>query len=478
MKKQFINTIFACSATMLLCACNTSNGGGSSSSSSSSSLEQLLTNKGSTLIDYDKKDGDYNMDIYAYYPSADDEAVKWMSEAGITGAIATSPTTSGTSSVGSSFATTCAKYGIKDFPFIINSISNDSALATSWFQSSSATKGIYLYDEPFPSNMDDLSNRVTYFNEHLSDKLFLTCLMDPGATASSRWTPGVTYKDYLNSYKEKVFDKLSSSSKKTLLTDTYPLTCDTLGNYLISSNHLLGLSYWAQMNYDIPDLDTNVIIMCTDCVNWYVPSIWDLRFQTNALWCFGMDQYSLFTYDTPASSPQETFRKGMIQNGAKTEIYDTVKQLNSENHFFDGIYHQFEWDGVTSLYPETAPKDSANSNYVQEQLALAMFENQTDNSNSHFDLSTCNSLESIKTDGYGLCGSFHDDNGNEAFQIMNYSRPAHENEATTTMTFNQCDKAIIIQDGEKKEVSLTDNVLSLSLHNGDGAFVIPYASKL
>jgi len=42
------------------------------------------------------------------------------------------------------------------------------------------------------------------------------------------------------------------------------------------------------------------------------------------------------------------------------------------------------------------------------------------------------------------------------------------------MKFDAADKALVFIDGEKQDLTLTDNILNLDLDLGEGVFVIPY----
>lgn len=444
----------------------------SDSGSSSSSEEPVIPNTLAGLPDFDAVKDSLQLQINGYYPGANEADLKLMLAAGINRAIATSASIGGTSGLGHDYANLCTSNGIIDYPYIGSreAIQNDSALSSAWLGKTDSVKGVYMYDEPFPTTMDTLAARIPTFKRLLPGKEFLCCLMDPNVTDGSLWVgdDNVPYDDYINSYCDKILDVLGKSFPQTLMGDTYPLTYKN-SVHEINKYHLQALSTWAQLAAD-RGYNTNVAIMAVDMEYWTTPTIADMRFQTNALMSFGIKGYSVFTVDTPPSGG-ETFRKAMLLNGEKTVIYDVVKQLNEENLAYDNVYLSFDWDGMFAYSPKTDPSDKAD--YTNEKNAFAGIET-ANKTRSHCSISDSNVLTDFSSDGYSLVGLFSDKKGNEAVSVMNYSMPSHESSETVSLSFDGYDHAFIYKNGQKFDVILSGSRLSLTLANGEGAFVIPY----
>lgn len=440
----------------------------SNESSSTSSSVSYPKNNSKALLDYDTKKDELALDVYGYYPSNDESCTKLMAEAGVNGVIPT-PQSCGYLSAtdGQNYCNLVAKYGISDFPYVgsKDALKDDSLLNLSWLDTNKNVKGVYMYDEPFPSDIDLLASWASFFSKKYTDKQFMACVLDPDILAYPNvWNSDMTYLEYIDSYCSNVLDALGSLPK-TLMGDTYPLEVID-GVQRIDKVHLAALSTLAEKGKR-GGYKTNSCIMVSDCERWNEPTIDDLRFQTSALMCFGFSGYTLFTVDTPASGTQQ-FRKSMIKDGKETSIYPLVKQLNEENEAYDHVYLQFNWNGAFALSPS-----SPLSGYEDEAAAFKEMDDYNQ-PYSHISASDSEILNSASSDGYALVGSFADKAGNEAFGVMNYGNPTHDETHFTSLDFAKADYAKVYRNGKENDVALSGHRLSLSLKGGESAFIIPY----
>ena len=437
--------------------------------SSVSSLSSPHPNDLASLLPYEAKKDTLKRRIFGYYPPADKAGFIAAKEAGITDLIATPWACGYLEERGEHYASMAQEAGLNVFPYIGSkeALSQTDLFSPSWLKNQSNVPGVYLCDEPFPDEMDQLAAQVDSFNQTLPNKAFLSCLLDPGGMAfTSRWPSSVSYDDYVNSYCEKVLDRLTGP--KWLMGDTYPLS--TLeGKPVISSHHLSTLTSWgaaAKMH----GAEANVCLMADDAMIFENPTIGSLRFQANACQAFGIQHYTIYTVDTPPSGVEE-YRKAMWQNGGKTSIYPLVKQLNDENQAYAYLPLQFRYDATTSLWPLALKQDDVGYRY--EKAAIAAL-NALDKPEAHLDLTNSKVLKTWESDVPSLLARYVDANQNEAFFAMNYSSPHHTGNGFLTFSFERANHAIVLRSGQYYDFALSSSELSLSLLAGEGAFILPY----
>jgi hypothetical protein len=251
---------------------------------------------------------------------------------------------------------------------------------------------------------------------------------------------------------------MSENSYKLLMADVYPITADGLSKE-IKVSHLYNLAVLAA-SAKYHNANTNLAVQTLDHMHYTVPTVSDMRFQINTALAFGFDSYSLYTFDTRPDTDVEDNRLAMVENGEKTIIYDRVKQVNEEVLAFDHVYMAFDWQG---LIPLSVTKENASAFKLLEKYGKYVLT-----------VTDTTVLKQIESNNNVLCGVFTDSKDNEAFMLMNYACSGNPCEAETKLTLIDCNKAIVYVNGEKQVLDVKDNVLTLNLNEGDGAFVIPY----
>lgn len=440
-----------------------------SSVTPTSSHSSIVTapNEKANLLNYAAKKDTLKRDIYGYFPPTDKNGIAAMKEAGITSVIAT-PWQCGylSDTTGLNYAKSLQESGLNDFPYSgsRDAIKQSNLFSPSWLKTQENVDGVYVIDEPLPSDIPALTNQVMAFNAALPGKTFLTCLLDPGGMALSGWAKGVTYPEYLDSYCTNVLDALDPRSPKILMGDTYPLRYVNNQN-IIAAHHLYTIGLWGSLAKE-RGYQANGCIMADDAMIFKAPTLASLRFQISSLFACGIENYTLFTIDTPPSGSEE-YRKAMWQNGDKTSIYSLIQKVNAEAQAYSYVMLQFAWDGVQGFLPEDV------NSFSQEKTAIQNLKT-TGKTATDYDFSTSAIFAGVETETPLLLSHFTDNAGNEAFYVMNYADPSHTSSAFVTLSFQDVDHALVYRASEENDLPLSGGSLSLSLTSGEGAFILPY----
>lgn len=412
------------------------------------------------------------MEKWAYYPPETSEGLSAMVDAGISNVLMTRNTTDITT--GASKAQDLLNLGksypsLTFYPFTNNKVSSDSQISASWLKDSTNYPnigGIYMYDEPWPSDIDSLAARIPYFESHYSSKRFMATIRPESNTFHLDWN-GVSFKDYVSTYCTKVIDALGDDSYKSLMMDIYPVWIKN-GVKTIKEFHLRDLDIFsteASFHRARPNLTILTVDHSTSSATYFAPDVSDIRFQLYSGMAFGIKDYTYFTFDSPGDLGSEVFKDAMWTSNKKTDVFDAVKTVSDEIDFFDHVYLQFTWSGTAAYLPTNL------EDYSTEEASINAWK---EDGESVLSLSDLPLLHSISSDSPCLVGDFYDANNNEGFFLTDYSLPS--NKATNiSMNFTDCNRAKIYHGGKVETMSLTDNFMNLSLEPGDGAFIIPFA---
>ncbi len=466
MIKKWVSGVSVALAAMTCSACSLGGLMGGNSSSSAPSVERAY-NTAATLLNYDENDE--RMDIFAYYPDNTKEGMQYAKEAGISHFLLTRDREYISSKPEAVQATMAlaAEQGIRCFPFTGHlGMDNDQQFKreiSPWLYSDDVA-GIYYYDEPYMQNLDDIGNRVPFFEENFEGKIFLSALHASPVVNHVTWGSTATYNEYVTTFCEKVLGRMSADTKKILMVDCYPLA-EELGEYQIVPYHLYTMmeiaanakDYGAEACLSVQTLEHTV---ANGATLFPAPTVEAMRLQIYSLLSFGYKRYALYCYDTRPDAEGEDNRMGMVQDGEKTPTYSVVKQVNEEILALDNVYLSFDWQGII---PVVATDDQK-----------ANFKQLTAYGKYVFSEGDTQVLDELTSDNNLLCGVFQDEAGNEGYALTNYCSPREGVTANACLRFSDCDKAIVYHNGEKREVDLTDSELTLTMNACDGVFVIPY----
>ncbi len=486
MNKKWISGVSIALAAMTCSACslgglmggNSSSGNGDSSGkpNSNGATASREYNLASTLLNYDEKENDLNMDIYAYYPDDTETGMQLAAEAGITDFLLTRNheyITTNPEAVQSTIEM-ASKVGIKCFPFTGHiGIDSDDQLKAEWLYNDNIS-GIYYYDEPFMPQLPDLGNRVDFFERNFPGKTFLVALQPASVTSHPLWAAnqgsGINYEEYVTTYCNEVFDRMGEDTKKVLMADCYPIKVEKNVSSIKPSHlyNLMEIAAQAKDNGAIANLAVQTLEHAVGIQEGApnsgtllpAPTVESMRFQIYTLLSFGFKSYTLYCYDTRPDVPGEDNRLGMVENGRATTIYPVVKKVNKEILSFDHVYLSFEWDGVIPVVPTKDQRTNFGQLTSFGRYILTAEDTKV--------------LNDITSDNNIVCGVFQDEAGNEAYAITNYCAPYDGVTANVQLTFDNCDKAIVYLNGTKSVMDVKNGKLSLAMSACDGAFVIPY----
>ena len=443
-------------------------------------------NRKAQLPDYDSAEG--VVDIYAYFPGDTEEVLRAMFEADFNAVLMTRPNsyiTSNKAILQSALDTMEAlhsEYDFKTYPFtghMVTDINFDDEFC-SYLPDYECVGGLYMYDEPWPNNMADLSNAAQDFLSSATygdtDYKYLVTMHPSTVTEDNRWVSSyrdITYEDYIRSYIEDVAEEIGDLSRVWMSADIYPIVAGSggLGERTLKPSYLYNVGVIAAYAQRYGGMETNIAIQALDHINYPVPTVQDLRLQVNTLFAFGIDTYSVYTFDTPTVTyPGEENRQGCYLNGKPTVIYDRVKQVNGEVRAWDQVYTSFEWQGIITRNSTTSVNDTAfrllHSIAEDEKLLVSPI----------LDIGDTQLVTALETDGDILLGYFTDEAGNEAFMLTNYAETQSGEPCTTKLTFRACSGAYVYQNGQKQEVALQNGTLELTLEAGGGAFILPFGA--
>ena len=172
---------------------------------------------------------------------------------------------------------------------------------------------------------------------------------------------------------------------------------------------------------------------------------------------------SWFCYWSPVRFDGLThFTEAMIElDGTKTAVYDYVRTVNEEIRSFDDIYLNFEWEGVmTKIGRENKMMENDNFAYIENTV-----------------LKSHERISELSCEQDTLVGVFKDGDGRDGFMIVNFTDPGENRGSEVSVTFNDAEFAVVVQNGQMQTATLDDGRLELALDVGDGAFVIPLNGK-
>lgn len=198
-------------------------------------------------------------------------------------------------------------------------------------------------------------------------------------------------------------------------------------------------------------------------VNRIPVSVGDISFQAYSFMAYGGKMISWFCYWSPVRFDGLThFTEAMIElDGTKTAVYDYVRTVNEEIRSFDDIYLNFEWEGVmTKIGRENKMMENDNFAYIENTV-----------------LKSHERISELSCEQDTLVGVFKDGDGRDGFMIVNFTDPGENLGSEVSVTFNDAEFAVVVQNGQMQTATLDDGRLELALDVGDGAFVIPLNGK-
>ena len=317
---------------------------------------------------------------------------------------------------------------------------------TSSYNDKKALRGWLVRDEPSVEEFERLGRCKEFIEKEFPGKEFYINLLPTYANSVKMGT--FYYEDYIDEYIRVVKPDFLSFDHYAMLQNAFgekKLTEDVLWNLDIVANkckeaEIPMYTFVQAMRFDEFTRD---------------PNEQEIRHQVLTQLAYGSRSIQYFCYWTPPSFYMGT--PAMISlDGQKGDIYNYVKQVNSEIKNIDEAFLEFSWD-------DTIPVTGSEVMDVVPQYELL------DNPATSFE-----AIKEYKATQNTLISRFVDKEGREAFFVVNFSDPALEATDNVNITFRSGKKALYYHKLDKKVVDLTKHTIELEIEPGDGYFIIPF----
>ena len=388
-----------------------------------------------------------------------DAAYQAMAEAGITHLIIF-PTENATLS-SSKFNTDPfvygEKYGIKIIPFTANLQNNFSKYYAQWMTYSSFG-GVFAYDEPGASTEAGLAEVKASIQAWI-DEYTAACPNMPYYInlypnyATSSQIGKLSYANYVAYFSDILYAPTAEDAG--IWCDIYPLT-KQYGRYAMTDTWLSNLET-LRAEAEKNNTDLYVFIQTIDYDSRRLPTEEDIRFQAYVSMAYGVEGISYFCYQTPYwATTFEDSTGAVTDDGQLTDVYYAIQNVSEELMMFDQTYLAFDWQAVVK---------SANCTSTNVKNCTNMY-------------TTYGDLKGVTSTSDSVVGCFEDENGFEAYMVVNFTDPASGTVTktnTVTLTLDSSVKQVVVYDnGVKTFVDVVDGKITLTLEAGEGQFVVPY----
>lgn len=331
------------------------------------------------------------------------------------------------------------------------------------FSESAGFRGLLVWDEPYPGVMEKLAGYARTFNELYAgtDAIFMVNLYPSYA---SLFTTG-GYGDYLESYCDTVLSAVEGT--KYISVDSYAIRADKqLETYLLYDIAMVKKyadEYGAYSHMALQSSMTST--------KDRIPELGECAVQAYAALAFGIDSLSWYTYITPEEEPyvSQDREDGIAsapvnEDGTKNDAYYSLQKVNTDIAAFGYAYKCFDWKGIM-MNPVTQLTAMNRILRDRELIDLVYYPEDT------------KSVVSAESEQDFLMGVMEDEKGNEGFLLVNYCSLADAADAVVELEFRDADTLLIWRDGKKETLPLEDGRITLTLSQGQGAFMVPYKAE-
>lgn len=313
--------------------------------------------------------------------------------------------------------------------------------------------GNYGHDEPNYDELAKIKDQVEIYNRVMKElgKDGAECVINLNpAYVSGAGLNYHTYSEYVDYYFENIAPLVGYGS-----FDFYPFLFDYVDGSYMRQMYLYNIELFArkckeggyELRSYIQDKGdfTGTRDMC---------GIGDFRFQIYTLMAFGARDITYYTYSGEESESEGGFALMNFMDGTYNWTYDLAKKVNNEVHAFEDAYLSYKWDGV--MYK--------NANILIDNQNFA---NLVDPLESHDRVSFGDVSEDT------LLTSFKNDEGDDAFMLVNFTDPYFKKNDTVTLKFNNARGLLMYRMGQKMVVPLNNGEYTFKLYPGEGRFIIP-----
>lgn len=309
---------------------------------------------------------------------------------------------------------------------------------------SPAFAGIRVRDEPSLSQIPDYEHMCDLWNQIAPGTIFYMNLLPVVASGMN------DYRGYVRQY-------LNYIDTDYVSYDHYVLETNAYGNYL-ARNFLYNLT---EVKLTATDRECWTILQSIQYGGLHrgLTSAADCGFQAYTALACGYTGISWFCFWPPTPfDGSTTFGNGAYdRQGNKTPTYDYIKETQLELRAFENIYLNFDWRGIICNIGEENENGGDNDDFALSSDAYV----------------TSDRIQSVKTRQDTLIGVFQDAENRDGFMVVNFTEPSAGLENKVTLTFRDCQRAVVVTDGVQEVVNVTGGVLEFTQKAGDGTFIIP-----
>lgn len=325
--------------------------------------------------------------------------------------------------------------------------------------------GMFGRDEPGVDQFERIKWQIELFNKYMElngvedVEFILNMLPAYGSTqAFGGHLGGVpcSYAEYVEKYFEYFGELLGY-----FCYDFYPFLQDAFQGSLLRSNHLSNLELVARKCAENnAELRTFVQTGGDFTGLRDLTSIGDFRLQVYSNLAFGAKEMIYYEYGTFNKDTEGEFGLINLQDGTYHYTYEMAKTVNNEVHAFEDAYLHYDYKGVMCF-----------SALGEGQIHPA-FRNVANKMKSH------PRIGNVKYTQDTVLTSFADDEGNDAFMLINYTDPYFDLDNRVTVQFKDADALLMYRLGEEMLVPLNKNgEYTFELYPGEGRFIIPVKKK-
>ncbi len=330
--------------------------------------------------------------------------------------------------------------------------------------------GVQLRDEPFHPYLKTIGQLFRAIRS-ADSSVFVHCNLNPLITPSLAYQICPGGKNMIDAYENYLTMFLEETGTDHIMMDTYPFFKSpdraNVGRY-----HFAGLEcvarvckkYGKEMHIVMQSFGMKVRTKRYH----RLPSAQEMQYQKNALICFGVKQYSYFTYWTKQMnrSNGEMFPDGeaiIDRSGKKTKMYARVQKVNKELTALAPLLWDFNYCANAFFVKAPFCTTPTFLDMVQGGELSQITDVKTDK-----EIVLVSELYDKKKKQYMHCIMNPTD-------IQRYRKRYKDEKQVTELTFNEkFNVADVYTAGKWQTVPLTDGKLQISLLPGDGAIILPY----
>ncbi len=380
---------------------------------------------------------------------------------------------------------------------IVSGNTNTFTQSLSDLYAENTISALYMSDEFYSTEFDDLGDLITWKNTNAKDALWHMNMVGSlsydhwDSDYSGKWLDSIlskvdrekcqaTYGTHIQDYIDKIVKKLDGGTASVCL-DCYPFREIDAGE--IYDYYLFDLLTAATKTkaYNDGRNGSGAEARFGICLQTYtfvqpnenssgghdlgrdISSSAEISMQIYTGLAMGADLFEYFSYCTSGGNNGIVNENGWNNGDSGTytsrgNMYDYVKTANSDALPFAKATMAYDWQGTFYTAGSTSSENGTAFGRIDSLVTS--------------DKGTMTSCSSTRDALYGR----YTQGGQDGYMVVNYTDPTKEYTNTVTMNFGSCKYAIVYTaGGEAKIVPLTSGSLSLDLATGEAAFVVPMA---